>query len=359
MSDWLLYLAFAMSCAPLAFFWCCDCGCSIYSDHFTTDRLATKWDQRSGTWTVAGGVLEVTDAGVIVTTTAAPVGVDAIHLTVEFITSDPNGQYRLIFAYVDDDNYWFAQVDLDAETLSIWERTAGVETERDSTTIPSDAESGSLTACYSEDRIIATFQSGDDSRTAVYHATLAVEGTFAGLAVVATATASFDDFAYSKHFSVDSTCPQCELLDCQCCEDGQPEQWQLEISGLADGTFGGSSCTDCDELNGTYILTKFDDCTANYLTGSEQFCGSQARFFLEVVHTPSLGTDGSCNIQIRVQSLLDPTKRLHINTFSPGAATPLIKLDCRNMVDEACIITQDGVPCDLISGPAIASLTSL
>src|SRR5579862_2685633 len=51
--------------------------------------------------------------------------------------------------------------------------------------------------------------------------------------------------------------------DCSLWGDGVPAQWQFVISGITNT----GSCSDCTNLNGTYILSATGPCTWGYSPG--------------------------------------------------------------------------------------------
>lgn len=93
----------------------CDpqcCLCNVFDDDFAVDNLSSDWDQRSGTWSVAGGELTTTSADALIVTTSADIVFQVLKLN--FQHSATGAQViRGIVAYQDDDNYIFAQVKYD------------------------------------------------------------------------------------------------------------------------------------------------------------------------------------------------------------------------------------------------------
>lgn len=276
----IISLFFALGCAPLAFFFpgclCCPAGCTIASDNFAADDLATNWDIRSGSPTISGGLLNAgAGTNLLIHNTAADAGATGVFTSVVVRCTSTTDTLRLVAAYVDDNNYWYAeaQAGVSNGTLKIFERVAGVDTQRGSTgTVTSFQvnEDWELRLCLQPGAVVASMFTGGSALSAqevIYAATVTVASTKAGVGGSEVGTVTFNDFAFEKHKVDSSTCKTC--LSCSTCSTGQPYQVQVVISGIVD-TF---LCPAC--LNGTWILTRLNRCQWEITP----ICGGR-RFFL-------------------------------------------------------------------------------
>jgi hypothetical protein len=266
MTPLFLYLAFALACCPLAFFWCC-CGCKIFSDSFNADRLATKWDSRSGSWSVGSGVLTTTDADALLVTVAEVDALtDGVYLSVKITCDSENDSGAGVIAYVDDDNYWFAEIQPGATdgTLKLFERSGGANTQRGDTATVTGFTAGdyrTLLLCYSNDRILAVAANGE---IVFYEATLTVAGTQAGVKTgsAVDTLVTFDVFDFQKHNDADGSgsggnngCPTCATCTVICQDHLAPDEIAVTFRG-----FGVSA--GCNSLNEvTFILSYIGACT--------------------------------------------------------------------------------------------------
>jgi hypothetical protein len=112
---------------------CCCGGCNLYVDDFQRADSADV----GGTWTEVQGDWEIDSNAVI---TAATAGLlissrvpnrPAFRIGVLVLITDSENKLRLVFNYVDEDNYLFVEIHWTDDTqyfLSIAERVAGVET---------------------------------------------------------------------------------------------------------------------------------------------------------------------------------------------------------------------------------------
>jgi hypothetical protein len=258
---------------------CCCVNCIIAEDDFAVDDLATNWDVRTGTPTIAGGLLNFSaGTNLLVHNTAAGASTDAVYLSADFACSSVADVGRLIIAYVDDSNYWFLEGTPGASTgtLKIFERAAGVNTQRGATAVVSGfttANDASFQLCYADGRIMANARSASNARAATsYNATITVASTQAGLGGVETGTVTFNNFSFQQHQFEHATCLACTNGGCDfCLSDLAPPRVQVSISGMIDAT-----CGDCDTWNATFICDRlnFGATICDWYYDSGSLCGA-------------------------------------------------------------------------------------
>lgn len=239
----------------------CDCCCTIASDDFGADQLATNWDVRSGTPAVASGVLSMSaGTNLLIHNTAAPADATAVFSSVTFRGTSTIDIVRLVVAYVDDNNYWYAEAQPGSSngTLKLFERSGGVNTQRGSTVTISSMQTNEdweIQLCVQPGAVTAAafFGSLLATNEVVYAATVTVASTKAGLGASESGTITLNDFEFERHFADNDSCRTCNT--CQNCSTGQPYQVQVVIAGMANNPF---TCTPC--LNGTFILTRRSRC---------------------------------------------------------------------------------------------------
>lgn len=254
--DWLITLLMLGAWLPVAFFWtgcpCCE-SCTVFSDGFGTDNLATDYDQRSGTWTVGSGTLSTTSASaLLIANTAIPVSQTTAHASAAVLCATSSDAGRVVLAYSDDNNYWFAEVQAGATngTLKLFQRAGGTNTQRGSTqtlTGYSGGDTATVELCIYNGRVTANATFGTAVASVGYTATVTVASTKGGLGTGSgSSSVTFDQFAISKHKFEDFTCPEC--FGCNNCT-AISEQMQLTITGVADNT-----CNNCEAWNATWTL---------------------------------------------------------------------------------------------------------
>ena len=94
----------------------CCLPCTIYVDTFDVD--VSGFTQVSGSWSVSGGLLVKTGAGLLVcNTTPADGADDAVIITVDpRATSGNPATSRIVFSYVDSANYGFLEINISSGT---------------------------------------------------------------------------------------------------------------------------------------------------------------------------------------------------------------------------------------------------
>ena len=233
---------------------CCDTdSCSLFLDEFTVDNLATDYAV-TGSPTVSGGTLNFGGANelVICNTTVTET---AVVVRAEF-DAVSNDVLVLVISYVDASNYWYAQLSLGSAgpRLRIYEKVAGVDTQRASVTNASfsSGSSGTLKFCYANGNVSASVLAGGGSvlDATSYAGTITTNGRKAGVGTGSSGSIAVTRFSIGKHSYTETGCDSCGF--CAACTDGSvPFQVQVDIEGLT-----ANGCANCPTLNATYITQR-------------------------------------------------------------------------------------------------------
>jgi hypothetical protein len=235
------------TCSP-----CCD-SCTIFSDTFASDDLSANWTNVSGTFAIASGTLNCTSASAAeVTNAASGAGATGIYVSADITCATTSDKGRLITAYTDSNNYWFCEVQPGATngTLKLFQRSAGVDTQRGSTQ--------TLTGFHATDVIhVFLCVGGGFVRVMAYETTSAMFFiSFSSSPTITSKQAGcgtgsgssdvkFDNFLFSKSGFEDSHCHDCF----PCCNLSAPVSLQVVIAGISN-----ESSSDCASANGTWTL---------------------------------------------------------------------------------------------------------
>ena len=241
---------------------CCGgSGCTSFSDTFTRSddtNIGSDWTETSGSWSIASNALTTTSGSGTATYNTAATATRGI-VVVDFKVSASNTT-AIVF---------LGTVTLELTLVSGSNSTMRIK--NSGTLVMSKSYGGlslntyyTLTLCVDDDtdRVCGTISSPIDGSTWGYPAQSAVSGTDFGLSISGnTGTVTFDNFSAS----VGTGCPACS--DCKfpcgiCTTRTAPDQFQVDISGLAD-----DGCTGASGLNGTFILT-FDSALAAATAGN-------------------------------------------------------------------------------------------
>lgn len=198
-----------------------DVVCTIFSDDFATDRTGTDYSVRSGSWSVAAGLLTCTSSlGLIREETAYDVAATACHLTVTMTMASTSDIGRIIFAYVDDNNYWYVEVQPGATngTIKLYERSGGVDTQRNATvSVPTLTAGTPAAVCvsYTPSNVKATAQVTAGLGYVTFSSSITIASTKGGLGTGSgSSSVSFDDFYVNQHSTDEATCSRCVV----CCD---------------------------------------------------------------------------------------------------------------------------------------------
>lgn len=248
---------------------CCPAECDILNDPFTTDNLATDWDDRAGTWTVGSGTLNTTSASALIVTTAeTPTASISTYATATITCATTSDIGRLIVAYEDDDNYWFCEIQPGASngTFKMFQRSGGTNTQRGSTrTVTGFSAGDTATVCigYTHGAMRSNALHAGANIGNSYTTSVTTQNTQGGCGTGAgSSDVKFDDFIFGLSKGDDTTCRYCTPpLNC-CSNHTPPPRMQIVVSGIID-----ADCTDSESLNGTFIF--------NY-TEADVACGGTA-----------------------------------------------------------------------------------
>lgn len=235
---------------------CCCSSCQILNDDFYVDNLTADYAQRAGTWTVSDGLLSTSSADALVIANATVDPADGIFLQTLncFFSTTASGQVmRGVVAYVDDNNYLFAEIASGTTngTMKLYSRASGTNTQLGSTQTVTGFSHGKVFAfrlCAYNGRLSCGVYVEGSLRASLSTATTIPAGYKAGLATVAlTTTFSCSQIIVSRHKHEDNGCAECYMI-CESCANGeQPSALKMVIK---DFQIGGNGC----DLNGTYII---------------------------------------------------------------------------------------------------------
>lgn len=244
---------------------CCE-TCAIESDDFNraNGALGAKWDIRSGSPAVSSNRAAFTDANSFAVTVADnPTGTADGVISATVRATSSNTEVRLIIDYVDDDNYHYAQFLINGGSFSVvklYERTAGADTllAQSSTFFANVSVDYYVRLCLLDASLSFGFSSSSPTSLTTkvyYHSTIPHGGLKAGVGTGAlpAGTATFDDFVFTKHHDIEQDCEDCFF--CTTCDAPIPSHIKLVVTGIANKAGApGDACSDCPELNGTFIL---------------------------------------------------------------------------------------------------------
>lgn len=209
---------------------CCCAECVIFEDGFDRDdssSLGTNWTETSGEWEIVTNALEV-DAGDSILLYSGAFTETYFNLLAVINADTVADEARLIFAYEDSSNYWYAQarIDTDLVFVSIWQVAGGTPTnmtgelsQKASTTEYGASDDFILRVCYSSGRLIVNVIGGTDPTGEVgigivHLLSGALPAGDVGLGTGdQTGTIRFLSFTFEKNFAEETACPFC-TSDC-------------------------------------------------------------------------------------------------------------------------------------------------
>jgi len=246
---------------------CCNpANCNICNDAFTlsdgTDvstGTACGYTEVSGDWSIASSRLEVASSSAILSINAETTGNNL--LLVKSNISDVNKAARLIFDFVDSDNYLcgeFVCLFSGWITPRIIRRTAGVETIL-ATGVVFSAGTWTLAACYhsSTGRFAVSSHTGFGTLKNTLECMIDCDATINSGALAIGSGPSlpsaiwFDDIDVDHTTAAGGNCNVCLKCD-KCTTDFDGEQ------NVSIANFGGAAppcCATCSDLDGDYVLT--------------------------------------------------------------------------------------------------------
>lgn len=318
--------------------WTGDCGCcgdgpdppincNVLVDDFDRaddSTLGGNWDEVAGSWAIASSKAETSSSNAIAVTVGEITPAIAYVVAAQ-MTGAVNS--RLVFDYVDDDNYHY----LERQAAFTWGQIALIKVTGGSPStvgtqflFPGDYSSGVLLlrACIRGG--VVQLNLGGVNRNLSFTTTMH-GGTFAGIGSGSlSGTIQFEGFSFSRHASEENpTCPFC-LSDCTSgnCDTVPPVEYLIDWG--TPGFVSDDFCSFCDDFGGVYIL--------RHRASFAQECQWRYNF------------NTGCNARIQfcsnVQNLL--TQTLLIETGLPGFRWRLevawggsiTNPDCGDMIDE-------------------------
>ena len=359
-----MFLAFCPAIVLAVAAAACCCGCTIFSDSFITDNLATNYTTISGTWVVGSGRLSATSTGGLLVVNAESASNHHIH-TVTPTLGAVGDVARVVAGYDDSDNYLFVELTRGASTTTaqFFQRVAGVDTQIGSDrTFSISAPTVTFCCGPTKTLIVFSWACGFGTCTCRISSTVALSaGNQVGVGTGGTAVSvSFDNLTLAKHYSDDNTCAECAANCSTCGDDADYDnaRWKITITGWAKGTCPDTSCEDFH--NGQWYS---DPCSGGpcteawrYVPGS--FCtnfftdfGQRFRF-PATAHEPWWGAyipplpSGGCVAQVMVHNQLwgyssgDPNALYEANLSAPLAGVhtlPLVWTNASGTCDTSAV----------------------
>lgn len=275
------FLAFAFNC-------CCGCVFATYNFDGVGEVVADNFTVSSGTWAInsSGGTyaMRCTAAGLVYSNSAhienSPSGKAVFWI--DGSSAAVGDEVRCLFGYVDTDNYLFAQfIKIASATIWQWEmrlfeRAGGAESEIGDGRLmyvheltPRGAASpngivccwtGSEASVWTERGYGLTGGAFESARYDSHQAaSTASSGTKIGMEVK-TLTGSYIEaecILWAHNAITRSSC-SCAETSCSECSGNVKTYIQVELDGVVDGT----ACFTCDNINGTYLLSEWNDIDA-------------------------------------------------------------------------------------------------
>ena len=269
------FALFAMLAPPLCDSSCCSTPCPIYSDDFSTDKTGTDYSIRSGSWSVSGGKLTCTSAsGLLRCETASDSGATSNYSIVSvkpYSSSDSGGP---VFAYTDDNNYWYAVVQpgsgFSDGTLKLYQVSSGTPTQRGTTqnisgfnTLAGAGNVPAIDVCVGYGNGFVVVSAGTKAID-YYASSVTVSSKKAGIMTGSgSSSVVFDNFRYSRGSGETGGCLDCGIevsapsSPCtSCCTGGMPLDWLLTVPSSATARTCGATTwlAGCNTLAGSYVL---------------------------------------------------------------------------------------------------------
>ena len=271
---------------------CCDVEtCFYFSDDFNrsddTDLGANWTEVPVDQWEIASNVLSTSSDDAICK--CATDGVLSYVARVVMKGGSVGDEFRLLFNYIDDENYSYVRVErtftteVQVKLVSVVATTHTVDDSSTSFTHNLGTDSLWVQVCVHEGTANAsTGTTGNFSLLTARAA--AVMDTVTGTCGVGTGTngttaVTFDTFSIQKHSTVQTGCPDCPFECDHCVDDIASDRYQVVITGAA-----AVAGNDCPDFNGTWIVAPTNPC--RYSSGDQDFiilpvCNSKAQVLLE------------------------------------------------------------------------------
>lgn len=243
----------------LACWWpCCGETCEIGSDDFS--GTLSQWTASGLGWSVSGGkaTVSTSNSRLIFNTTFPSY---QARMEVKVAATGDGDCIRLIGSYTDSNNYVFSELKVGSTPyLRLYTRISGSDTLLAEAPVAtwSTSTEYTLVLCITEGSLGGeVIVSGNGvSAGGPLNVTPALK---AGLATgTRSGTVTFDDVLITR--TDDEDCPQCDEnpcgspYECETCVALRfPWRVQVDVAGVTNG-----SCSDCNDLNATYIFDGAD-----------------------------------------------------------------------------------------------------
>ena len=240
----------------------CCCGpppCTQFEDNFdrsNNTNIGSDWSEEEGDWSIASNKLSISSANALCLCQAS---LDHPYsLEVVYNATTLNDLIKIVFNYVDSDNYSFVLIEIEPDTfinfLKIVDRVGGVETVLVNTSDGSDVSTDiDVKLCVFNSYVI--LQTPGQNVSAHITSSSSVCGL--GTGSILTGTVTFNNFVIHTPDSINPECsPSICDIDCDCSPDFDTlvtTHLEVEIAGIVNNS--PVDCSDCSDLNDTYLLT--------------------------------------------------------------------------------------------------------
>ena len=228
---------------------CCCETCTIFTDDFAADDLATNWTQQSGSWSIGSDVLSTSSSNAVLTCdTTYPGGGFHNHVIQVNLLASNGNRSRIIFSYDSGTGaYNYIEVYCIGSGSYVYiKKSDGTTIKTVTTTSITDGNWYTFNVCVSSTAVVVTVGTVFSTAGLIASSTTTVglgTGSISG-------SLSFDSFVFSKHMTEKSGCPSCTPPCSQCSDGFGPERFQVVITGVA----AYDDCPNCNLYNGTWIL---------------------------------------------------------------------------------------------------------
>src|SRR3972149_3761604 len=312
---------------------CAGTGCLICADTFdrsdSTDINTGSpcgWAEDSGDGSISSNKLSFSAAGIArSTTTQVGGGTPAFFITVNAASTASGADARILFDYVDVNNYKIAEVVFGTSgSVRLRDNVAGVITTRSDASIAITSPT-ELQLCYTNSNTTATFRVAN--KTTVSYAWGATVNGVVALATssVAGGQGTFDDFGFFKHDDLQNGCPRCFAV-CAYCPSGIPLIYQVTLALVAD------ICGNCANFNVSFNVPLDPDFVCRHFLRLVDFACGVAGF-------PS-----TLDIEVRTYrggnptgTVIDVIFTLHYFTFQYNITQTLFRYTDVGLGQEDCL----------------------
>lgn len=282
-SPYILFAGFALGPG-------CCCGgstCTIFSDNFASDDIATNWTtSSSGSWSISSSTLSTSSTSArLIATAAHPANTGAMKVEVD-IKGGSSDKAKIFAAWVDSSHYVYGLITFGASgSLIIVQNSGSGETTLKSRTglnfTTGVYKTFSLCIAPQLDFVVLTGidNSGITQRTSV-NLVIPSNAQYFGVGTGTSASAiGFQNFSASR---TDNSCPTCPpgtaVTDCSHCigsGGNRPAALLATINGVTAGSSGDGCCAA--QWNAQFVMTvresgSGDDCTADTSLGQCGYC---------------------------------------------------------------------------------------